>query len=139
MSHRKALRDAARTAMEAAPYFAGWESIRQWSQVTDADSLPAFTVATPQERSASAAKDTLQRSVELTVSMKREGGADLEDLMDEDAMAAEIVVMAAVAALQPLTFYAEPSSTRTQVAGDGRRRIGSIDVVITCQVMTDLA
>lgn len=134
MSHRKALRDAARAAMAGAARFAGWTAPRSWSQALDLDAMPMWAVTVAEEQSAWGDKDSLRRDVTVTVTMRRAGADTLEDILDEDAAAAEAAVWPALDAAAMTSALTE---TRTQFAGEGARRIGQLDLRFTCVVFTE--
>ena len=132
---RKRLRDAAREAMANAPQFVHLHEIRSWSQTLDTDALPAWGVGTPDETADAAAKEIIHRRIALAVTVKRTGGEDLEDNLDYDAAAIEAAVWPALLALNEI--HVEPSATSVRFAGEGSRRIGTVEVRFACHVMTE--
>ena len=134
MTHRPALRAAARAAMAQVPAFTGWTAPRSWSQALDLDALPMWAVTVADEQSAFAAKDTLRRDVQVTVTLRRAGGDAIEDALDADAALIEAAVWPALAAASLQAVLAE---SRQQIAGEGAKRIGQLDLRFSCVVFTE--
>lgn len=132
--HRTTLRDAARAALQASPRFVAFRDRKAWAQNTDTAGLPAFSVATFREVSASHAVDMMRRQIELGVLIQRKGGDDLEDVADLDAEAAETAILTA---LESLTLDTEISATDLRIAGEGSSRIATLDLRFTAIVLTD--
>jgi len=133
---RKAFRDFAKTGMRTDPYFSAFTELPSWAQDIDAGTLPVWSVMTPREQIDSQNKDELRRTFDLTVTMARAGGDDVDDILDADALAAEAAVMPT---LKSAGLYAEMAGVATRMAGEGARRLGEIELTITCIVETTKA
>jgi hypothetical protein len=133
--HRKDLRDAASAALRVAARFAGATEMPSWVQSVDAATLPAWSVMTAREQSQAAAKDLLDRRVELVVTVKRPGADGLDDEMDLDA---EEIEAALAGVLEPHCLHAELSETRLAMSGEGAQRVGQLTLRWTCVVHTDI-
>jgi hypothetical protein len=120
---RKALRDAARLALRGAPGLDGYTEISAWVQKVDARSLPAWAVVTPTERRDRQTNNEAREDLMLAVIIKRTGGDDLEDLMDDDADAVAGVV---VGALRDDLHQCELAQTEMRLDGDGAERVASL-------------
>lgn len=131
MTHRKALRDAARAALQTA--LPDFTEMPVAQLAVNTSKLPAWAMGTPREVSAAASKEDLDRQVTLMVVVKREGD-DLEDLLDEDAATIEEAV---IPALLPVCRHAELSETLTDQTRDGGRPVGQIVLRISCWVSTE--
>lgn len=132
--HRSDLRAAARAALQQDARIGRMPMLKAWAQGVDEPTLPVVTVATPTEQSGRAAKDTVQRSVTLSVIVKRSGGETIEDELDLDAAAVEAAVLPAIAGL---CADADIDRTEIRMQGDGERRIGIVDVRFACMIFTD--
>lgn len=133
-SDRKEIRQAARDTLTAAPYFAGFTAISAWVQSVDVAALPAWAVATPQERRTRDNQTVDQRDLTLALVIKRVGGADIEDALDDDADAAEAVI---VSALRTAFRECELAMTETRVDGDGAQRVGTLTMSFTVTYWVD--
>ena len=122
--YRSGYRAAVKAAIAADPAFAGVTWLSAWAQkgITPA-SLPVIGVATPGERSKPASHGTFEKGTLLLVQLKREGGADIEDLIDEDGAAIERVVITALQTRGQQCLLEEIS---TSVNDEGARRIGTV-------------
>lgn len=122
------MRDTAAAALTADARFGGWTAMSAWARDYDPSLLPAFAVATPQERSVAAAVDTIRRETDLVVQFRQEGGDDLEDTMDADSAAAEAAILTAFEALASPFADMEIVSSDTTIEGDGAMRIGHLNL-----------
>ena len=124
MSHyRKDLRDAAKAAIAGHAALSGYNVFSAWSQNIDAGSLPAFGVATPREDKTLDGLDASERNITLIVVFKRKGGDDLEDVLDDDSIEAEIALLPALAAIIDAT---DLTGTEIRIDGDGASRVGTL-------------
>lgn len=133
-NHRTALRGAAETALRKHSRIRRMTFIRAWASGVDEPTLPVVTVATPREQSGRGAKDTLQRSVTLSVIVKRAGNETIEAELDLDAEAIEVAVFPAIV---PLCVDVELDQTEIRMEGTGERRIGLVEVRFACLFFTD--
>lgn len=123
MTHRAELRVIVREALRAQARFAAFTTCPGWSQAFDDEVLPAFGVSTLSEQSRAADKESLSRTIDLTVLIKRKGGDTIEDDLDDDAAAVEEVIASVV---EDHSLYAELAETRIILAGDGARRMAAL-------------
>lgn len=124
MSHyRSDLRAAAISAITGQLHFTDYTSFSAWSQNIDPDALPAFGVATPREEKTLDGLETSQRAITLIVVFKRRGGDDLDDIMDDDSVAAEMALMPA---LQGIIDAIDLTSTEVRIDGEGSSRVGTL-------------
>lgn len=137
MSLRKTYRKAVRDAFDAAPEFAGYTFKRVWVRGVSSSELPAWTVMTPDEDVRSETMDQERRTSEVTVVLKRAGGDDLDDVLDDDAELIERVMAEALGALDILD--AQPTRIRPEMTGEGGETIGQVAVSFTCTALTDRA
>lgn len=122
--HRKALRDAMRAGLIAHPRFAMAEYVPAWTQGVSERTLPAMGVLTPKEVSETVAWDTTSRVIDLSVAVKRQGGATIEDEMDADAAAIEAVATAVL--VTPLVITWHLAETTMHLDGSGGTRTGAV-------------
>lgn len=95
MAHyRTAFRDAARAALAADPHFAGVEVLKIWPGSIDDAILPVLGVLTPQEPSQRDSQKSVTRRTLMQVALRRKGGDDIEDQLDEDSARIEAVILA---------------------------------------------
>lgn len=120
---RKAYRDACRAAVLADAAFAGVRFLPAWGKPEDDDALPAFTVATPSERTALRTGRSVNRTTDVLVAMKLAGGDNIEDLLDVYASDLERVCLPALAALCEVAQLVE---TDVKFDFGGKRRVGDV-------------
>lgn len=122
---RATFRVQVKSVLEADAYFADWTAAWAWSQTLDADQLPIYAVATPQERREPDAHEVARCDLTLVVILKRLGGEDIEDLLDEAGDAAESAV---IAAIRTPHVQCELSNTGVKIDGSGGQRVGTLDL-----------
>lgn len=130
MTHRKVIRDAGRAALAA--LFPFRQASSQWRLPTNAEELPVWSVATPQETIVQMDKRHWDRAVVLQIVVKR-AGADLEDLLDEDAAAIEAAV---VPALRLICREADLTETIIDMDSAGSAPVGQLVLRILCRTET---
>lgn len=122
MTHyRTDLRTAARAAIAGSARFADFTQVKLWSKSIDYKTLPVFAVGTPNETCLRDGLDQTARTTRIIVAIKRLGGDELEDVLDEDSAEVERAVMAAFppgAVDLTETALAEDSS--------GEQRVGTL-------------
>lgn len=123
MGYRSEYRAAARAALAAHPRTAEMEQMLAWASAVNAKRLPVLAVVTPQEQSEPSTHGSFERSTLLQVVVKRLGTDDIEDVLDDDAEAVELAVIAAIqtAAVQCLL-----EGITTTVNSDGETRVGTL-------------
>jgi hypothetical protein len=123
MHYRIGYRDAVKTAVAADAAFADYTIISAWAQNIDADTLPAFGVATPHEAKTIETHDDSTRVTQLMVVLKVAGGDDLEDKLDDLSHDVERIV---IPAIQQPDVECILRDTRIELDGSGANRIGSL-------------
>lgn len=127
MSHpRGTIRAAVRAALAGSARFAGFTDLRAFSRDVDPTHYPFFVVMTPRELTEMAAPGAVTRATDVLVGVRRLGGDELEDLLDEDSAEIEALVLPVLAANGGELFGLE--TTETDVNADGSRRIGGINM-----------
>lgn len=130
-SGRTAIRSALKAALLADPRFSGWAPLRGWSQAIEAANLPALGVFTPRETKSREGVRTYRTGTEVSVLVKRAGGATLEDDLDADADAIEAM---ALVILDGIAEDVELSQTETDIPGAGEARVGTM--MLTFRVLS---
>jgi hypothetical protein len=133
--HRIAMRASVMTALNGVLRFKSFTAIKGWSQSVDADTLPVYGVATMRENSSAAGYDTHERRVELKVRFTRMGDDTVEDVLDTDA---EVVEGLLLPLLRAAYLHAEISQTELQLAGEGKQRVGKIELTFLVLLQTDM-
>jgi len=134
MTHRRAsIRAAVQTALWSAPHFAGFERISAWASSVDAESLPVIGVATPSEAKVQDAHRSAERTITTIVVLKRRGGDDIEDILDEDSDLVEHLVLGAV---RTLDMDIEMDRADVTVDGSAEKRIGTLTMSFRAFVQT---
>ncbi len=124
MSHyRSDIRALARTVLTAHPRFAGFTAPKVWPGAIDADSLPVIGVLTPQDTSRMESFTSTERKTLMQVAVRRKGGEDVEDILDEDSELIEAIVLAAIRGQNRFCFLRETSVVSNT---DGGRNVGTL-------------
>lgn len=125
-SDRTAIRAAARLALQSS--LTGMTEISAWAQSVDANTLPAWAVATPRETRSRESHGLNAENLVLAVMVKRLGGDDIEDLLDADSAPVEAAV---VGALRLGNMGCDLSQTEIKVDGEGAKRLGTLTMAFT--------
>lgn len=97
MSHyRSEYRATARSALAAHPRFADVTIFRVWPDSVDDATLPVLGVLTPQEPCEADTQKTTTRRTLMQVALRRRGGEEIEDMLDEDSALIEAIIIAAL-------------------------------------------
>ncbi|WP_243612931.1 hypothetical protein [Shimia aestuarii] len=129
MTHfRGRLRAAIRSALEAeSASFGGLTVLKSWGQDVDDKALPAAGVFTPSEPSRLSSTDDLYRETVLVIQLKREGGDDLEDLLDDDSDRIDGIVIGVLAEFPgEIIDSFHLANTTLEIEGAGAKRIGKL-------------
>jgi hypothetical protein len=110
---------------------AGARVISAWAQNIDANALPAVGIATPSEQRAALSQETDQATITAVVVIKRRGGDDLEDDLDDDA---EALIPAIEAGLKTTTRDCALTTSAVDINGAGSPRVGTL--TLTFQMIT---
>lgn len=134
-AERKAIRQAAAAALAADARLGSYTQVSAWSVLgLDPDALPAYGVATPDESRELDAHSMDRNQCQLIVAIKRTGGEDIEDEMDEDADAASAAVHAA---LRDGSRGCDLTRTQSKVDAQGTTRAGSVELVFSVTYWED--
>ena len=124
MSHwRSEYRAIVRSALTADPRLGAVTQLSAWAENIDIATLPVIGVVTPSESVGIPARGQSERGTLLQVVLKRRGGEDLEEQLDEDAEAIEACV---VSALRSNQIQCIPEELSLPIAGDGQMRVGTV-------------
>jgi hypothetical protein len=121
--YRSVYRSTVRATLQGSPEFQDCTFLSAWSENISADLLPVIGVVTPSERNSPDTHGSNEKSTLLQVVLKRLGGEDIEDRLDDDSAAMEVLVPAA---LRGAGVSGVLEETTTAVNGDGDRRIGTL-------------
>lgn len=113
---------------------AGAQIISAWAQNIDAKALPAVGVATPTEQRAPLSQDTDQATIAAVVVIKRAGGDDLEDILDDDAEALGPVIEAG---LKTTTRDCAMTTSAVDINGTGSPRVGTLTLTFQLILFAD--
>lgn len=113
---------------------AGAQIISAWAQNIDARALPAVGVATPAEQREAIGQGTDQATITAVVVIKRSGGDDLEDILDDDA---EALIPAIQAALKTTTRDCALATSAVDLNGAGSPRIGTLTLTFQLILFAD--
>lgn len=129
---------AARAAVRAqlAIDIADVDWVRDHWRIAGTDDLPRGGVATPQTRVSLGDIGGVDRAIELAVLMKREGGADLEDVLSADAATIETSALVALAAVD-FVAAAELTEVRMACSDQANVSIGELVVGFRVEVLTE--
>ena len=97
MAHfRTEYRNSVRAALRDHARFDDFTILKVWPGVIDADTLPVLGVLTPQDRCEQDSMTSTARRTLLQVALRRDGHDEVEDVLDQDSMAIEALVIAAL-------------------------------------------
>ncbi|MBJ2150635.1 hypothetical protein [Paracoccus sp. IB05] len=134
MTHyRSQIRAALKLALQVNSHFAGFTLKSAWAQNIDAETLPVMGVATPRETKDQDALDSAERGITAIIVLKRLGGDDLEEVLDDDSVPVENL---GLATLRTLSFGAVLESTDIDIAGSAEQRIGTLTMVFRVVLST---
>lgn len=124
MTHYRAeYRAVTRDALSASERFQEFQEKSAWAQNIDPEALPIFGVATPRETSSREGGGTVHRVTTVLVALKRQGGDDLEDILDGDSLEVERILLGV---LEPCSHIVALGATDTSINGEGSQRIGTL-------------
>lgn len=129
--HRTELRALAREALMAHPAFAGFHAPKVWRGSIDAAGLPVVGVLTPQDTSRMESFTSTERKTLLQVALRRGGGDDVEDILDQDSELIEAIILRALRGPNRFCFLRETSLVSNT---DASRNVGTL--VMTFEIAT---
>jgi len=129
MHARAALRQSVRDAVLAHDRFADFSLLRRWSANIDAQTLPAVLVATPEEQPRRVAVGQVNRLTDLRVSLRRLGGDDMDDVLDEDSAVLETIVLPLLEQVAPGEF--DLTLIETKVNEEANKSLGMLDMTFS--------
>lgn len=94
--YRIEYRNAARLALMGHPRFFEFTAPKVWVGAIDFQSLPIMGILTPQESSQRDSHSSTKRGTLLQVAVRRAGGEDIEDVLDDDSDIIEALVVDAL-------------------------------------------
>lgn len=123
--YRSQLRAMTRLALTHCPYFADFTHISAWASSVDIDTLPVLAVMTPSDTKGDSARGSSERLVTLQLLIRRAGGEDIEDILDQDSAQLEAAVLDA---LRTYGWGGDLQGTEISIDHSGERRVGSLDM-----------
>lgn len=126
-----AARDAVRNALEVELMDVAWTK-RHWLR-PEAKALPRGTVTTPEVQTEWFTKQQVARSVTVRVSVKREGGDDLDDVLDVDSARVEVAVLPV---LEALSHEYGLTRTATDIDPGANVPVGELTMLFTVLLVT---
>lgn len=135
MTHRALYRAAASDALRNTPEFYRLTERLSWVYGADVSDLPAWGVMTPDEPATDLTKESTRRDTDLMVIVKRTGGDELQDQLDEDAAVIECNVWPALEATA--AYHVTLTRTRIDISSDGATRSGLVEVTFRCTAEID--
>lgn len=134
MTHiRTLLRQDVWAAIDAAPELAAFKKLRAEAFDRDTSVLPSVAVATPREAIRNDAVGTVQRHVDIEVTVRKEGSDTVEDELDSLSSVVERIVMTALGARAD---YHALTTTEMFIDGRGDKRIGNMRMTFRALAMT---
>jgi len=133
MTHiRTRLRMDVRAALVVAMIDVTWPQ-RHWGKEHVSD-LPRGGVATPRTRNDLIDVGSVNRAIDLIVVLKREGGDDIEDILDADSTLIERAVLPVLEG-----YSTDFGLVETQIAPDGRgsTTVGELSMLFRVVTITD--
>ncbi|WP_273687361.1 hypothetical protein [Ketogulonicigenium vulgare] len=133
---RKAIREAARWALDESSRFTGFEHLPSWEETINSDALPvrgAFILAENFARTTLGGEH--QRDIKLTIVAKRQGGRDIDDELDEDLEQIVGLISQALngAVICAANVQCTAEAGQTQISADGGKRVGTVAVTFNCR------
>ncbi len=132
MHPRSEIRTVLRTML--AHSFPTWTVLRAWTQNIDPSALPAVAVFTPRETQRQDGVRSYSAETEVFVQMRRSGGDDLEDTLDDDSTLIECCVMPV---LLEIDEHAQLVSTDIDIGTEGEHRIGKLNMAFRTMRLFD--
>ncbi|WP_312530214.1 hypothetical protein [Paracoccus sp. (in: a-proteobacteria)] len=124
MAHyRSDYRAQAMAALTGNARFSAFTAPKVWSGSVDVDSLPVLGVLTPQEGFRMESFTTSERKTLMQIAIRRAGGDDVEDILDEDSAFVEALVTGALRQTNQFCFLRETSIVSN---ADGAKNIGTL-------------
>ncbi|AZV00200.1 hypothetical protein pben1_p43 [Paracoccus phage vB_PbeS_Pben1] len=121
--YRSSYRASVLAALIANARFSGFTALKVWPGSVDADSLPVIGVLTPQDRCERDTQKTTVRRTLLQVAVRRLGGDDVEDVLDDDSEVIEAIVLATLRRLDQPCALEDTSVVSSTVA---ERNVGTL-------------
>lgn len=119
--YRGEIRADVRAALQSSARFASFGHVRLWSKSLDFKALPVIAVGIPREGCERTGLEQTTRQTTIIVAIKRLGGDDLEDLLDEDSAEIERVIMAVLGSNKM-----DLTDTSLAEDGAGEQRVGTL-------------
>jgi hypothetical protein len=94
--YRSEYRRLCRAALARTPALAGCTILPVWPGAISDEMLPVIGVLTPQEPSAQDTKTSTTKRTLLQIALRRLGGDEIEDQLDQDSAVIELVILGAL-------------------------------------------
>lgn len=121
--YRSDCRATVRQALSTHSRFSEFTILRVWRGTVDDQTLPVIGVLTPNDRRERPARPNVTCITLLQVAIRRAGGDDIEDVLDQDSEAVEAAVTGAMLDMRQACFL-ENISLATNT--DGRQNVGTL-------------
>lgn len=124
---RAALRTAVRDALTGSADLAGVKVYRSWAHALGREDAPALGVFTPRERTQGATGREVDRTTDIVVMYRAEGGDDLDDHLDDISAVLEPLVLGVLAGFQLYGL----DTTDIEINGDGEKLTGNLTLTFS--------
>lgn len=129
MTHpRSVMRANIRAALDASAALAGVKVYRSWAHAMGRDDVPAIGVFTPRERSQLATGSQVDRTTDIAVMYRTEGGDDLDDHLDAISAVIEPLVLGVLANGHDLYGL---DTTDIEINGTGEALTGNLTLTFS--------
>ncbi|CUH66815.1 hypothetical protein TG4357_02656 [Thalassovita gelatinovora] len=128
--YRTDIRKQALTLVSGLPELQGYTCKAHFPKSISDKDLPVVAVGTPRERRHGDGLDSQEAQIDLIVVVKKKGGADIEDELDEIGNVIEDLLIAQMGANGEL----ETTEISTAVDGAGETRVGTLVITFTARV-----
>ena len=125
--YRKDLRNAAKAALASHADYSGHTHVSIFEKSLDHKSLPFIAVGTPRERRQTTSLSEQDAAIDLVFILKRKGGDDLEDLLDDESAVIEDLLIEALGG----PGQTQLNETLVAVDGAGESRVGSLTMTFS--------
>lgn len=132
--YRAEYRDLTRQTLLASSRFSEFTTRSAWAQNISAEDLPIFAVVTPGETKDLDSLTSSARETTLHLVIKRLGDESIEEVLDDDSVAAEILLLEA---FRGKGIAGDLTQTQIQIDGTGEQRIGSLTMTFRIRAFLD--
>lgn len=132
--YRAEYRALVRQTLLASSRFSEFTTRSAWVQNISAEDLPILAVATPGETKERDSFTSSERETTLHLVIKRRGDESLEEILDDDSAAAEILLLDA---FRGQGIAGDLTQTQIQIDGTGEQRVGSLTMTFRIRAFFD--